>query len=295
MKISRPIFSSWILRWLAVLALVPAIVPAAEPAKTPRAARSVHLGYPAPEGVLFYNELVVEESVPGSYFMACGWNTGYFGIQELRTPGEKVVIFSVWDTARGDNPNAVPADQRVEVLFEGEGVKVSRFGGEGTGGKSMWNHSWKIGETNKFLVTARVEGEKTAYTAYFFLNDSREWKKLAAFRTVTKGAGLKGLYSFLEDFRRDGQSARQVRRARFGNGWTKTMNGDWVALLRARFTGSASEWEAKDTVDAGVSGNDFFLVTGGATTNHTPIRSMIVRPVAGLSLPEIEAPASSPP
>ena len=41
-----------------------------------RAARSVHLSYPAPEGFLFYNEVVVEKSVNGSYFMACGWNTG---------------------------------------------------------------------------------------------------------------------------------------------------------------------------------------------------------------------------
>jgi len=51
-----------------------------------RAARSVHLRYPAPESSLFYNEVVVEESVNGSYFMACGWNTGYFGIQQLGGP-----------------------------------------------------------------------------------------------------------------------------------------------------------------------------------------------------------------
>ena len=49
---------------------------AAEP---PRAARSVHLNYTAGEGDLFYNEVTVGQSTPGSYFMACGWNTGYFG------------------------------------------------------------------------------------------------------------------------------------------------------------------------------------------------------------------------
>ena len=44
-------------------------------AAEPRAARSVHLGYSAPEGDLFYNEMVVVQTENGSYFMACGGNT----------------------------------------------------------------------------------------------------------------------------------------------------------------------------------------------------------------------------
>jgi hypothetical protein len=59
---------------------------AAEAAEPPRAARSVHLSYAAGEGDLFYNEVTAEQSTSGSYFMACGWNTGYFGMQELRSP-----------------------------------------------------------------------------------------------------------------------------------------------------------------------------------------------------------------
>ena len=82
-----------------------AAVAAEENAEPPRAARSVHLGYPAPEAAVFYNELTVEQSVPGSYFMACGFSHGYFGIQELGD-GKKVVIFSVWDPTKGDDPNA---------------------------------------------------------------------------------------------------------------------------------------------------------------------------------------------
>ena len=46
------------------------------------ACRSVHLGYPAAEGVSFYNEVTVEKSADGTYFMVCGWSKGYFGIQE---------------------------------------------------------------------------------------------------------------------------------------------------------------------------------------------------------------------
>src|SRR5688572_16336635 len=68
--------------------------PAAESEAPPkfRAARSVHLGWEAPPGDVFYNEMAIEKSVAGSYFMAVGWNTGYFGIQEIK-PGNKVVIF----------------------------------------------------------------------------------------------------------------------------------------------------------------------------------------------------------
>ncbi len=90
-----------------------ATVPAAEP----RAARSVHLGWTAPDADWFCLEMTVQESVPGSYFMACGWNTGYFGIQEL-SEGRKVVIFSVWDPTQGDDPKQVKAEDRVELTFQ---------------------------------------------------------------------------------------------------------------------------------------------------------------------------------
>src|SRR6187549_867624 len=82
----------------------------------PRAARSVHLHFAAADGDLFYNEVTVEQTTGGSYFMACGWNSGYFGMQELRSPAKKVVIFSVWDPTKGDDANKVPLEQRVEVL-----------------------------------------------------------------------------------------------------------------------------------------------------------------------------------
>src|SRR4051812_38039876 len=84
-------------------------------AKPPRAARSIHLAYSAPEADAFYNELTVEKSVPGSYFMAAGFSHGYFGIQE-KGRGEKVVIFSVWDPTKGDDAKKVPLEQRVEIL-----------------------------------------------------------------------------------------------------------------------------------------------------------------------------------
>ncbi len=259
----------------ALCVLTPAVVFAADAPTAPRAARSIHLGFPAPDAAAFYNEAVVDESVNGSYFMACGWNTGYFGIQQIRNSNDKVVIFSVWDPTKGDDAKAVPLEQRVEVLFEGEGVKVNRFGGEGTGGKSMFPHTWKLGETNRFLVEAKVEGDKTAYTGWFFLNDKREWKRLVTFRTKTGGKPMRGLYSFVEDFRRDTKSATEARSARFGHGWVQTLAGDWEPLAKARFTASNAKTEAKETINAGVRDGWFFLTTGGATKQVQELNQVI--------------------
>ena len=247
----------------------------ADAPKPPRAARSVHLGLQAPKATLFYNEMVVEESVNGSYFMAAGWNTGYFGIQQLGSPTNKVVLFSVWDPTKGDVANAVPLEKRVELLHEGEGVRIRRFGGEGTGGQCMAPLAWKIGETNRFLMRAEVQGDKTAYTAWVWRGDKKDWWKLATFRTQTGGQSLTGLYSFIEDFRRDSKSATERRRARFGNGWVQVLSGEWAPLTNARFTASSSEWEAKETIDAGHSGGWFFLATGGKTTTGTLLNSRI--------------------
>src|SRR3982751_1735963 len=212
---------------------------AAEPLEAPRAARSVHLHYPAPAADAFYNELTVERSTAGSYFMACGFRHGYFGIQE-QARGRKVVLFSVWDPTSGDEARDVPLEQRVEIVHQDPDVEAKRFGGEGTGGQCFFKYDWKVGETCRFLVRAKAEGAKTTYAAYFYLPQTRSWKHLVSFRTRTGGERLKGLYSFVEDFRRDTASATEVRRAQFSNGWV--LAGEWKPLLAARFTASSATW-----------------------------------------------------
>jgi len=246
---------------------------AAESQEPPQAARSVHLLYPAPDATLFYNEMVVEKSTRGSYFMACGWDKGYFGIQELGN-GRKVILFSVWDAGDAEK-SKIGAEERVECLFQAPDVKVRRFGGEGTGGQCMGDFKWVLGETNRFLVKAEVEGEKTSYTGYVYAADKKEWKRLVTFRVRTSGSPLRGLYSFVEDFRRDGDSAREVRTARYGNGWVQLANGDWQPLNQAKFTASNSSFEAKETIDAGFDGAWFYLVTGGETKMRAELKETI--------------------
>jgi hypothetical protein len=252
------------------------------------ACRSVHLGYPAPEAVAFTTEATVEASADGTYFMACGWSKGYFGIQELAS-GKKLVLFSVWDPAGGDDPKKVPDEKRVKLLHQGDGVRVGRFGNEGTGGQSFFDHDWKVGRPYRFLVTATADGpDRTAYAGYFRPPDATEWRHLVTFSTLTKGELLRGCHSFVEDFRRNKVSVTKARRAVFANGWVKPKAGAWEPLLKARFTADANP----DThVDAGPIGSGFFLATGGVTANTTTkLREVMTRP-AGDAKGPAELPA----
>jgi len=249
----------------------------------PRAARSVHLWFPAGQGTVYYNEVTVEKSYPGSYFCVCGFKHGYFGIQQL-WQGKKVVLFSVWDPGRQNNPDTVPQDRRVKLLYHGQDVNISRFGNEGTGAKSMFNYAWKLGDTYRCMVKASVEHDRTTYAAYFYLNEEKKWKHLATFQTITGGDYLSGYYSFVEDFLRNGHSAQNIRRARFGNGWVKTKNGKWQPLTLATFTADNTPTM---NIDAGLIDGRFFLQNGGQTKNHTPLRSTIKCPLEQMSRPPV--------
>ena len=250
----------------------------------PTAACSIHFHWPVPTSTWFYNEATVRKSTTGSYFMVCGWDTGYFGIQELGD-GRKVAIFSVWDPATGDNPNNVPLEQRVELLHQGKNVEVSRFGGEGTGGRSLMPFNWKIGEKVRCLVQATVEGDKTAYAGWLYQPSKKVWRHLVTFRVTTGGKPLSGLYSFVEDFRRDTESVREERRCEFGNGWVKTAEGKVQAITEGHFTSSKSENEAQEIINAGPVGRALFLATGGKVKREAEVDSTLKLPVVSPAPP----------
>jgi Domain of unknown function (DUF3472)/Domain of unknown function (DUF5077) len=251
------------------------------------ACRSVHLFYQAPEGVAFYNEVTVGQSAAGTYYMACGFDLGYFGMQQLDA-GKKVVLFSVWDPGKQSDPKQVDQDKQVKTLSRGEGVRVGRFGNEGTGGQSFFDFDWSVGNTYRFFVTARPAGERTEFAGFFYLPEKKAWKHLVTFSTISQGRGLRGYYSFIEDFRRNGVSATEARRARFGNGWIRSKDGQWMALTRARFT---ADRNPAINIDAGVAGDCFFLATGGQTQNRsTPLGKMIDRAPSGIDFPTVSKP-----
>jgi hypothetical protein len=92
--------------------------------------------------------------------MVCGWDRGYFGIQE-QDKGVKILLFSVWDDSKQNNPDAVPADRRINLVYRDRAVRVGRFGGEGTGGQSVFFYNWKAGQTYRFLVAASAKDGRT--------------------------------------------------------------------------------------------------------------------------------------
>lgn len=238
------------------------------------ACRSVHLWYPAGKGQAFYNEVTVRQSAPGTYFMVCGWDKGYFGIQELGN-GKKLILFSVWDSSQ-NNPNAVEEDQRTKMLHKDEDVRIGRFGGEGTGGQSFFDYDWKIGETYRFMVTAKTNGERTEYAGHFFVPETKSWKHLVTFSTITKGKPLSGYYSFVEDFKRDRVSATKARKAEFGNGWVLSTDREWLPLNGATFT---ADRNPVTNINAGLTEGRFFLATGGDTENTgTKLKETMERP-----------------
>lgn len=244
------------------------------------AARSVHLWYPAKEGTAFYNEIKVEQSAPGSYFMVCGWSKGYFGIQELSNQ-KKLVLFSVWDPSSGEDPKKVPEEKRVKMLHKDPAVRVGRFGNEGTGGQSFLDYDWKLNTTYRLLVTAKPDGaDRTAYSGYFYIPEKKAWTHMVTFSTLTpKHELLTGYYSFVEDFQRNKVSATRARKAAFQNGWVHAKTGDWISLEKARFT---ADKNPSTSIDAGADGSTFFLATGGSTVNmHTKLNDTMTRKASG--------------
>lgn len=275
---------------ISILTLVagPLALAAPDMAALGRQCRSVHLGYQQiPKARAAYIEVVPESSANGTYFCALGFDMGYCGIQE-KADGSKVAIFSVWEP--GDpfdsksRPDKVPEDKRVGLLEQGENVKIGRFGGEGTGGQSFLALDWKIGQPVRFFVQAKPVGEFTEFAVHVANGPEDSWHFIACFRTHSKGIPLQGMYSFVEDFRRNGESAKQMRRATYQNGWVLSTDQQWKRMATARFT---ADNNPDEHVDAGAVKNGFFLQTGGDTTQKTnKLWNTMVRPDAGPSQPE---------
>ncbi len=233
--------------------------------KPRRNAASVHLGYPTQkedEIVAFYNEVTVRTDPLWSYYMACGFNRGYFGIQ-VNSPTERRIIFSVWDSGNeAVDRKKVAAQDRVQLIGKGENVITNDFGNEGTGGHSHLVYPWVVGTTYKFIVTAKPHGDHTDYSGWFFFPETNKWSLIATFSAPKDGKYLHGLYSFNENF--SGTNGDLQRFAEFGNQWVRSKNDIVRELTTARFThdvtGKADRFDYSSGV---IEGRRFFLSNGG--------------------------------
>ncbi|MBL0056143.1 MAG: DUF3472 domain-containing protein [Chitinophagaceae bacterium] len=244
---------------------------------------SVHLFYPLDDSlkiVSFYNEITIPQDADHlhSYYMACGFARGYFGIQ-VNSETERRVIFSVWDAGdEANDRNKVSEENKVQLMAKGDQVFADGFGNEGTGGHSHWIYPWKTGITYRFLVTAAVDSAKatTSYAGYFYVPETQKWKLIACFKAPKDGKPLRKLYSFVENF--DGSNGQEYRKALFSSPWIRKDNGDWKELETARFSYDATG-KAGHRIDygGGTENNRFYLWNGGFRQNNCSYGALFTR------------------
>ena len=257
-----------------------------------RNAASVHLKYGTPDNAevaLFYNEVTAVEDPVTTYFMACGFARGYFGMQ-VNSATERRIIFSVWDSGAGQTAKTrtdVSDENRVKLLAKGENVVASDFGNEGTGGHSHLVYNWKTGQPQKFAVTAKAEGDHTDYTGYWFHPEQKKWQLIASFRAPHDGKWLRGLYSFSENF--GGSNGHLQRKAFYGPQWLRTADGKWQEITEASFSHDGTGKENRIDRYMGVERGLFFLSNGGFIPGYTKFGDKFTRPATGHP-PELQLP-----
>ncbi|MBN1509678.1 MAG: DUF3472 domain-containing protein [Sedimentisphaerales bacterium] len=260
--------------------------------KPRRNAASVHLFYPIDEEAkveAFHCEMTGLEDPIWTYYMACGWHRGYFGMQ-VNSPTERRIIFSVWDSGNeAVNRSRVPDENRVRLVAKGEGVYAGDFGNEGTGGHSHLVYAWKTGQKQRFLVTAKpTDKTHTIYAGYYFHPEKKQWVLISSWTAPKEGGYLRGLYSFSENF--GGANGHVLRKALYGNQWIRTVEGRWIELTTASFshdpTGKA------DRLDRfmGVENGQFFLSHGGFAPGFTQYGERFSRPAVGQPPVDIDLP-----
>jgi len=248
-----------------------------------RNAASVHLAYPVPKDTkvaAFYCEVTALEDPLWTYYMACGWHRGYFGMQ-INSPTERRIIFSVWDSGgEAQERGKVAGENRVTLVAKGEGVNAGDFGGEGTGGHSHLVYPWKTGERQRFVVTAKpVDDSHTIFSGYYFHPDKKRWVLISSWKAPKEGGYLRGLHSFSENF--GGANGQLRRKALYGNQWIRSSEGQWLELTTASF--SHDPTGRNDRLDRlmGVENGQFFLSQGGFVPGFTSFGQKFSRPPAG--------------
>ena len=234
-----------------------------------------------------YSEITVPtgNDVIGSYFMANGFDDGYFGMQ-VNSAIERRILFSVWSPFDTDDPKKVPQNQKVLLIRKGKDVTTGEFGDEGSGGQSYLRFDWKAGNTYKFLLRALpVANNHTNYAAWFYAPEEKRWRLIASFSRPATNNYLSGLYSFLENF--EPENGNITRKAYYQNQWVRTKSGEWKSLNKAIFTydDTAKKGYRLD-YSGGVEGARFYLRNCGFFNDKTPDQSVFSYP-ANTSAPNI--------
>lgn len=260
--------------------------------KSRRNAASVHLAYPVAKDLkvdAFYCEVTAVEDPVWTFYMACGWHRGYFGMQ-VNSTRERRIIFSVWDSGNeAIDRDKVADENRVKLIGKGEGVYSGDFGNEGTGGHSHLKYLWKTGEKQKFFMTAQPVGtNQTIFSGYYFHPDDNKWMLISSWRAPKEGGYLRGLHSFSENF--GGDNGHILRKALYGNQWMRTTDGQWHELTTATFSHDATGKADRLDRFMGLEKGEFFLSHGGFVTGYSKFGDKFDRPALGKAPVDIELP-----
>jgi hypothetical protein len=260
-----------------------------------RNAASVHLAYPTPGYTnvnAFYCEITAVDAPLWTYFEACGWHRGYFGMQ-VNSATERRIIFSVWDSGKeAVDRSRVQAENRVTLVAKSPTVESGDFGNEGTGGHSHLIYNWQTGTKQRFLVTARpTDATHTIYTGYWFHPEQQKWMLISSWKAPQDGSYLRGLYSFNENF--GGSNGQLRRKALFGNQWFRTADGQWHEETTARFSHDPTGQADRLDRFMGVEDGQFFLSNGGFIPGFTKYGELFTRPATGSPPTDLNEPLFS--
>jgi hypothetical protein len=234
---------------------------------------SVHLGFSAPANTeWFYNEVTVPtgQDKIGSYFMANGFDGGYFGMQ-VNSATERRILFSVWN----------PTGGTTTWTRKGTNVVATNFTGEGEGGQSYLIYNWVAGNTYKFLTQGKPDGAgNTVYSSWFYAPELGTWTFIASWKKPNTNSYLTGLYSFLENF--NDKNGYLGRKAEYNNQWVRNAAGTWSEITSTNFTVDAtgSNQQRMDFA-GGVSGGKFYLQNGGFFANYVTPNQSFTRTATG--------------
>lgn len=255
---------------------------------------SVHLKYQVPETAKniewFYNEITVPtgQDKLGTYYMANGFDGGYFGMQ-VNSPTERRVLFSIWSPFVTDDPKQIPDSMKVVLLKKGEMTKTGEFGNEGSGGQSYMKYPWTAGQTYAFLIRTQPNHTKntTIYTAYFKDIAKGAWTLVASFERPQSAVYLKGLHSFLENF--SPAMGDQERSGNYQNQWAIDNKGNWHEITGATFTVDATaRINYRKDYAGGTRNNAFYLKNCGFFDDFTTPNSTFKSPSLGKPKPVID-------
>lgn len=206
-------------------------------------ASSLHLGFKDPSSApaeLLMCDIEVDSTSPSTYYAAINFTGGYCGLQDQGNT--RTVHFSLWDYVDGDKLQ-VPEEAASRILWRGQRVSGSDFGGEGTGVKTWRDYSWKTHQPYRLVVKMTpmtinsYGGAMRDYWVYNFT--SQEWMHVATlWRADNPNTGqpetdLGEVYTFVEDW---AATSEWYRSCYIYNARKKYRDGDWYIYERAQYT-----------------------------------------------------------